>query len=56
MASAETDRTVVIEPNVKTRYKIRQQHPDIEFIPLSLRLIKYVIFFCFLPKNENNLK
>lgn len=43
MASAETDRTVVIEPNVKTRYKIRQQHPDIEFIPLSLRLIKYVI-------------
>jgi len=43
MESAEMERIVTIEPTLKRQNKIRQQHPDVDFIPLSLRLIKYVI-------------
>jgi hypothetical protein len=34
---------VVIEPSLKKQRKIRQLHPEVEFIPISLRLIKYVV-------------
>jgi len=43
MESTDTDRVVIIKLTVRCRNKIRKQHPEVEFIPLSLRLIKYVV-------------
>jgi hypothetical protein len=43
MDSADTDRVIIIEPNRRRQKEIRIGHPDVEFIPLQLRLIKYVV-------------
>lgn len=43
VASTDTDRIVTIMPSIKRQNEIRKQYPDIKFIPLSLRLIKYVV-------------
>jgi hypothetical protein len=42
MDSSETDTIVTIEIAPTRQKAIREKHPDIEFRPLSLRLIKYV--------------
>jgi len=42
MDSSETDNIVTIEIAPTRQKAIREKHPDIEFRPLSLRLIKYV--------------
>ncbi len=44
MSSEATDRVVDIEPSITRQKEILAQYPDIDFIPLRLRLIKYVIF------------
>lgn len=41
--SKDMEQLVVIIPNKNHQRELRKQHPGIEFIPLSLRLIKYVI-------------
>ncbi|MGB5750364.1 MAG: IS4 family transposase [Desulfobacterales bacterium] len=38
-----TDKVVNIEPSLTRQKEIRLQHPDIVFVPLRLRLIKYVV-------------
>ncbi|MDX2413423.1 MAG: IS4 family transposase [Woeseiaceae bacterium] len=43
MNSSEIDAIVTIEVARDRQKTVRAEHPDIEFIPLSLRLIKYVI-------------
>ena len=43
ISSTDMERIVIIEPDAKHRYKIHKQHPEVEILPLSLRLIKYVI-------------
>jgi hypothetical protein len=43
IASKDIDRLVVVEPSKDCQRNTRKQHPEIEFIPLSLRLIKYVV-------------
>jgi len=43
MLSAETERLIVINPDVESRKKLRQKHPGINIIPLHFRLIKYTI-------------
>ena len=43
MDGSEIDAIVTIEVAPARQPAIREQHPDIEFRPLSLRLIKYVI-------------
>ena len=43
MDSSRTDAVVTIEVASTRRKEIREKHPDIEFLPLALRLIKYVI-------------
>jgi hypothetical protein len=43
ISSADLDRTVSIIPDAKRQYKIKKQHPEIDIIPLTLRLIKYTI-------------
>ncbi|MCP4825849.1 MAG: IS4 family transposase, partial [Shimia sp.] len=40
--SSETDRIITIEIAPTRQKAIREKHPDMEFRPLSLRLIKYV--------------
>jgi hypothetical protein len=42
-ANQQTDVIVTIYPSSKTQCEIRQKHPELDFIPLSLRLIKYQI-------------
>ena len=42
MDSSETDTIVTIEIAPTRQKAIREKHPDMEFRPLSLRLIKYV--------------
>ncbi|MCP4749538.1 MAG: IS4 family transposase [Proteobacteria bacterium] len=39
----ETDRIVAIEPSAQVRAKTSAQRPDIQFVPLRLRLVKYTI-------------
>ena len=41
--SEATDRVVDIEASITRQAEIRVQHPDITFIPLRLRLVKYAI-------------
>lgn len=41
--SRQTDTLVTIYPSPKSQRDIRPQHPDLEFVPLTLRLIKYEI-------------
>jgi Druantia protein DruA/Transposase DDE domain len=41
--SADPERMVIIEPDRNRKKEILTKHPDIEFIPLQLRLIKYVV-------------
>lgn len=43
IASQDVDKLVVIEPNKDRQRDIHKRHPEVEFIPLSLRLIKYVV-------------
>ncbi len=43
ISSEATEQLVDIEPSITRQKEILAQHPDIEFIPLRLRLIKYVI-------------
>ncbi|HID30808.1 MAG TPA: IS4 family transposase, partial [Desulfobacterales bacterium] len=43
MDSRETDAIVTIEVARGHQKTVRKKHPDIEFVPLSLRLIKYRI-------------
>jgi Transposase DDE domain len=42
-ASQDIDRLVVIKPSKDRQREIRKKHPEVTFIPLSLRLIKYVV-------------
>lgn len=41
MASPQTDLMVTIDPSDRTRLDILQKHPDLEIVPLQMRLIKY---------------
>ena len=41
--SADKDRVVTIKPTQKHQKELLSQYPDLEFTPLSLRLIKYVV-------------
>ncbi len=41
--SAQTEQVVEIVPSITRQQELRQQHPDIDFIPIRLRLIKYVV-------------
>ena len=43
IAGDETDKIVDIEPSPTRQKEISLQHPDIVFVPLRLRLIKYVV-------------
>jgi hypothetical protein len=43
IVSKDTDRIIVIEPSKDHQQKIHKQHPEVDFIPLSLRLIKYIV-------------
>src|SRR5207248_534064 len=43
MLSADTERLITIDPNAQSRKDIRKKHPNIDVIPLQLRLIKYTI-------------
>lgn len=42
-ASEDTDRTVKIFPSAKVKAEFRNQYPDLEVVPVSMRLIKYRI-------------
>ena len=41
--SADLDKTVTIQASPKRQEKILKKHPGLEFLPLQLRLIKYVV-------------
>lgn len=43
MLSADTERLITIDPNTQSQKDIRKKHPNIDIIPLQLRLIKYTI-------------
>ena len=43
IASPETDQVVEIKPATKSQKEIRLAYPDIDFIPIALRLIKYSV-------------
>jgi len=48
-ASPQTDTEITLLPSPKTQAEIRSQYPDLEFVPLKLRLLKYKIgdtLFC----------
>jgi hypothetical protein len=42
-SSPETDIEITWQPGSQTRAEIRAQHPDLEILPLKLRLLKYNI-------------
>jgi hypothetical protein len=42
-ASNETDKIVTIFPSGHVRANIRKEHPDLDIIPLKMRLIKYEV-------------
>lgn len=47
--SQETDALVTIYPSKRVQSNIRKEHPDLDIIPLSMRLLKYEIagsIFC----------
>jgi hypothetical protein len=39
----QTDVVVTIDPSAKRRAKIQARHPDIEIVPLKMRLLKYAV-------------
>ncbi len=43
IVSEKTDKVVEIVPSITRQQELQQQHPDIDFIPIRLRLIKYVV-------------
>ena len=43
ISSTDLDRIVIIDPEGECRNRIHRKNPEIDIIPLSLRLIKYVI-------------
>lgn len=43
MSSPDMERIIIVDPTLKRQKQILQTHPDAEFIPIQLRLIKYVI-------------
>ncbi len=43
MVSNDTDKVVEIEPSPNSQRDIISKNPDIDFVPLKLRLIKYII-------------
>lgn len=43
IASQDTDRVVIIEASIQRQQELRKTNSEMEFIPLVLRLIKYVI-------------
>lgn len=43
MLSADTERLIIINPDVDSQKKLRRKHPGIHIIPLQFRLIKYTI-------------
>ena len=43
IASKDVDKLVIIESSKECQQNILKRHPEVEFIPLSLRLIKYVV-------------
>ena len=43
MLSTDTERLITIDPNAQSQKDIKKKHPNIDFIPLQLRLIKYTI-------------
>lgn len=43
MSNDETERLIIIDPNAQSKKDIRKKHPNIDVIPLQLRLIKYTI-------------
>jgi len=48
-AGSRTEAEVTIDPSPKTRAELRSQYPDLQFIPLKMRLLKYAIagsLFC----------
>jgi len=48
-SSPETDTLVTIYPSDRTQLNIRKEHPDLDIIPLRMRLLKYEIagsIFC----------
>jgi hypothetical protein len=42
-SSPQTDTVVTIDPSPRTRADIRAQHPDLDIVPLKMRLLKYEI-------------
>jgi Domain of unknown function (DUF4338)/Transposase DDE domain len=48
-ASPETDSEITLEPSPQKRAEIRAQYPDLDIVPLKMRLLKYKIadsLFC----------
>jgi hypothetical protein len=48
-ASPETDTEITLEPSPQKRAEIRAQYPDLDIVPLKMRLLKYKIadsLFC----------
>ena len=43
MLSIDTERLITIDPSIQSQKDIRKKHPNIDIIPLQLRLIKYTI-------------
>jgi hypothetical protein len=43
MLNADTERLITIDPNIRSKQNIRKKYPNIDVIPLQLRLIKYII-------------
>lgn len=43
MSSTDTERLITIDPNAQSRKDISKKNPNIDVIPLQLRLIKYTI-------------
>ena len=42
-SSQQTDQIITLLPSEQTQRDIRKQHPDIDFVPLPLRLVKYTL-------------
>ena len=43
IAGDETDQVIDIQPSITRQQELQRKHPEIVFIPLRLRLIKYVV-------------
>jgi hypothetical protein len=42
-ASPQTDTEIILKPSSQTQHQIRCQYPDLDLLPLKLRLLKYKI-------------